>query len=93
MSLHEVIESALSGDSPRIIRLIRSETNAGDESVNERSPLAGNAAMNTAPTVPTIPRTRGISDLVRSFDYTNLFTWVMMLLILKFIIGNLLTFM
>ena len=102
MSLHEALESAILDGSPRsIIRLIRSEAaavsartteNTSDENTSERTPLTGNVpstiATNATPSATPTPPITGITGYVRSLDYTNLFTWMIILLIVKFVIGN-----
>ena len=68
------------------------EGNNTDENSNERTQLMMNVAStittNAATSATPTPPITGITGHMRSLDYTNLFTWVIILLIVKFIIGN-----
>lgn len=66
------------------------EGNNTDENSNERTQLMMNVASTVTTNAATsaTPPITGITGHMRSLDYTNLFTWVIILLIVKFIIGN-----
>ena len=83
MSLHEVLESALLGDSPRsIIRLLREA---------ESTPLMNDSPAATTTTnaqmAPNTTPVTGIPGFINNLDYKNLFTWIIALMMIKFIIG------